>query len=191
MIRRPPRSTLFPYTTLFRSPAAVHLLGAELHVRGIRAGLRLAVADGELDLRGDDLRQELAPQLLAAVADQRLTDDADALADLRRAAPRERFVQDVLVDAGLLLAAVLLRPGHAEPAARGELLHERAPLRRVDDLGHVLAADVGHVGRRVLVEERLDLGGEGALLGGELEVHGRPPSGPAGPREDHIRYVAY
>src|SRR5436189_4371860 len=24
MIRRPPRSTLFPYTTLFRSPAATH-----------------------------------------------------------------------------------------------------------------------------------------------------------------------
>src|SRR3989442_10931930 len=25
MIRRPPRSTLFPYTTLFRSPQVVHL----------------------------------------------------------------------------------------------------------------------------------------------------------------------
>src|SRR2546427_13277012 len=27
MIRRPPRSTLFPYTTLFRSPAALECLG--------------------------------------------------------------------------------------------------------------------------------------------------------------------
>src|SRR2546430_5484243 len=27
MIRRPPRSTLFPYTTLFRSQAACHKLG--------------------------------------------------------------------------------------------------------------------------------------------------------------------
>src|SRR3712207_7161731 len=27
MIRRPPRSTLFPYTTLFRSPAAVLAIG--------------------------------------------------------------------------------------------------------------------------------------------------------------------
>src|SRR3712207_7495462 len=26
MIRRPPRSTLFPYTTLFRSPALLHFL---------------------------------------------------------------------------------------------------------------------------------------------------------------------
>src|SRR5258708_18829128 len=27
MIRRPPRSTLFPYTTLFRSPAEIFVLG--------------------------------------------------------------------------------------------------------------------------------------------------------------------
>src|SRR2546422_7500587 len=30
MIRRPPRSTLFPYTTLFRSPASVGATGAML-----------------------------------------------------------------------------------------------------------------------------------------------------------------
>src|SRR3712207_8758950 len=29
MIRRPPRSTLFPYTTLFRSPAQVTLAGMD------------------------------------------------------------------------------------------------------------------------------------------------------------------
>src|SRR2546422_7076937 len=34
MIRRPPRSTLFPYTTLFRSHVALQqLLGARLHDR--------------------------------------------------------------------------------------------------------------------------------------------------------------
>src|SRR3712207_7700761 len=32
MIRRPPRSTLFPYTTLFRSPAA-HAKDRVLHLR--------------------------------------------------------------------------------------------------------------------------------------------------------------
>src|SRR3712207_7218984 len=31
MIRRPPRSTLFPYTTLFRSLGAPHVLGAPPH----------------------------------------------------------------------------------------------------------------------------------------------------------------
>src|SRR2546430_9382582 len=35
MIRRPPRSTLFPYTTLFRSP-----LGGRRACRGSRAGVR-------------------------------------------------------------------------------------------------------------------------------------------------------
>src|SRR6266508_3780302 len=32
MIRRPPRSTLFPYTTLFRSPGRVHLSQRLSHV---------------------------------------------------------------------------------------------------------------------------------------------------------------
>src|SRR3712207_8784278 len=33
MIRRPPRSTLFPYTTLFRSELPVVALGAERHLQ--------------------------------------------------------------------------------------------------------------------------------------------------------------
>src|SRR2546422_1973777 len=44
MIRRPPRSTLFPYTTLFRSGA----LGARLHVPLHDAGDDPARAFGEL-----------------------------------------------------------------------------------------------------------------------------------------------
>src|SRR2546430_12422503 len=47
MIRRPPRSTLFPYTTLFRSLAAdvmvrgvMHGLGADLGLEDGRHGLR-------------------------------------------------------------------------------------------------------------------------------------------------------
>src|SRR3712207_8105307 len=35
MIRRPPRSTLFPYTTLFRSPAALLPRGLARPVRGL------------------------------------------------------------------------------------------------------------------------------------------------------------
>src|SRR2546427_6514357 len=39
MIRRPPRSTLFPYTTLFRSrPPAPHAAGIPLHHRAAVAG---------------------------------------------------------------------------------------------------------------------------------------------------------
>src|SRR3712207_8779183 len=47
MIRRPPRSTLFPYTTLFRSPAPVLQQHAE--ERGV---VRLRAAGGEVDLGG-------------------------------------------------------------------------------------------------------------------------------------------
>ena len=106
--------------------------------------------------------------------DERLADDADALADLRAAATGEPLVQQVLVDALALGAAVLLRPGHAEPAPLAQRAHERAPLGGVDDLRHVLAGQVEDVGVVVLVEEALDLLGEGLLLGGEVEVHRAP-----------------
>src|SRR3712207_8548943 len=36
MIRRPPRSTLFPYTTLFRSDVAAHLLEPRVQRRDVR-----------------------------------------------------------------------------------------------------------------------------------------------------------
>src|SRR5436305_9140705 len=46
MIRRPPRSTLFPYTTLFRSEMK-SLLGMEKRVRyGIGRNVALRAADG-------------------------------------------------------------------------------------------------------------------------------------------------
>src|SRR2546427_6907930 len=61
MIRRPPRSTLFPYTTLFRSPARRRLEAAHLAVRvpgagpaGAQAARQGARGDGPPDLnRGD------------------------------------------------------------------------------------------------------------------------------------------
>src|SRR5437016_7777505 len=43
MIRRPPRSTLFPYTTLFRSRFVRHSFD------GMRARLRLAFAEGKFN----------------------------------------------------------------------------------------------------------------------------------------------
>src|SRR2546426_2585591 len=49
MIRRPPRSTLFPYTTLFRSPVAMEL--AE-KLRGLGAAVttaRVTIARTELE----------------------------------------------------------------------------------------------------------------------------------------------
>src|SRR2546427_8315884 len=71
MIRRPPRSTLFPYTTLFRS------LGAhpDLAGRAARAGAMSAASVAEQATAGLD----------------RLTDDEFARFERLNAAYRERF----------------------------------------------------------------------------------------------------
>src|SRR5438552_11206279 len=45
MIRRPPRSTLFPYTTLFRSRARVE------DEEGVIAPRHFQVAEGDVDIR--------------------------------------------------------------------------------------------------------------------------------------------
>src|SRR2546426_10742274 len=39
MIRRPPRSTLFPYTTLFRSPSILSLMGHPMRERLLKRNL--------------------------------------------------------------------------------------------------------------------------------------------------------
>src|SRR5260370_10818975 len=69
MIRRPPRSTLFPYTTLFRSPAFGLLLPGDgpalaappadlrMHVRGRAAGHACG------DLRSEEHTSELQSHL--------------------------------------------------------------------------------------------------------------------------------
>ena len=106
------------------------------------------------------------------MADDGLADDADALADLGSAPGGQRLVEQVLVDAVAVLAAVLLGPGDAEPALLAQLGHELAAQRGVDDLGHVLPGDVEDLGVVVVVEELLHVLDELELLGGELEVHG-------------------
>src|SRR5260221_6706323 len=53
MIRRPPRSTLFPYTTLFRSVRDAHAR------RRAGAGRRLQPPDGHADGRSEEHTSEL------------------------------------------------------------------------------------------------------------------------------------
>src|SRR2546430_9805945 len=64
MIRRPPRSTLFPYTTLFRS----HDVVAHVHVRAV---ISLVLA---LEAMGD-LRGQPPERLVAGVDDEPIAPD--------------------------------------------------------------------------------------------------------------------
>src|SRR3712207_9284954 len=87
MIRRPPRSTLFPYTTLFRSHRVLP--------RVVEAGDprdREVLGDRERRGRGRQLGQGDGPEVLLEVAQQRLADELavqDATGDDRPAEDRK------------------------------------------------------------------------------------------------------
>src|SRR2546427_7994381 len=64
MIRRPPRSTLFPYTTLFRSPLEVHaavLVRDVLHQLRLLLDARLGAVEFE-EQRSEEHTSELQSQ---------------------------------------------------------------------------------------------------------------------------------
>src|SRR3712207_8759598 len=68
MIRRPPRSTLFPYTTLFRSlreDGLRHVVGGGGHARDLVGDVRLGlgVAPGRLALDLPQLAEQLVDDL--------------------------------------------------------------------------------------------------------------------------------
>src|ERR1039457_2117756 len=70
MIRRPPRSTLFPYTTLFRSPAQFRLQHAEVKPRGRphpRTGYNQPVSFAPSSPVGPETAQACAGRALAGV----------------------------------------------------------------------------------------------------------------------------
>src|SRR3712207_8142010 len=56
MIRRPPRSTLFPYTTLFRSVGHLERRRADLSLADRREPRRRRLPGGALELVGDVAR---------------------------------------------------------------------------------------------------------------------------------------
>src|SRR3712207_7453079 len=100
MIRRPPRSTLFPYTTLFRSrlaerPAGAGHLGAArlgrvdrlVGAEGVRAA-QVAVARSEEHTSELQSRQYLVCRLLLEKKKHVLVDDV-VLAHLAHATPPE------------------------------------------------------------------------------------------------------
>src|SRR2546429_6798787 len=75
MIRRPPRSTLFPYTTLFRSNEKIFTAGrsgvrAQVHIRGLherdRKSTRLNSSHGYISYAVFCLKKKNRPQMPAS-----------------------------------------------------------------------------------------------------------------------------
>src|SRR3989440_4148133 len=149
MIRRPPRSTLFPYTTLFRSGDGrgegrlrpVHLDIARLDRQPAALGHRVPRVDGEVDehlldlprvdpygpqpgrergLEGDVLADQAAQQF-GDVFDEAIEVDHHGLQDLSRAEGKQ--LADQVPGAGRRLTDDV------------ELLAVRAVRRRVEQIG--------------------------------------------------------
>src|SRR2546430_5355764 len=163
MIRRPPRSTLFPYTTLFRSAVASGLVeGAgppghdvAVDVHGIHG-----VHDGDDTVGSEDLL-DVGAVALAAIADEDLV-GADRDAPLAVVACGDQLGEEVV--AGLrAVAPEGLRAGH--------LVH--GGVERADDGGREWLSDVAD-------PEPDDLGGglrglEGPHAAGGLRGGNTPP----------------
>src|SRR5256885_13367462 len=88
MIRRPPRSTLFPYTTLFRSEAGIRMLAL---VNDLLDVAKLESAVGTIHVERTDLRslirpvvRELEPQQQQKLIDLRLELDDTPRSEERR-----------------------------------------------------------------------------------------------------------
>src|SRR5687768_14372682 len=110
MIRRPPRSTLFPYTTLFRSPGAVHAAVRELPVP------RSAPAPGKRIQARGDRRRRSRRQLPGA-----RTDNRSACAGM--AGP---FVDGDLLRSFLIPATIVYTLIYTRTAQLNPFLHDQA-----------------------------------------------------------------
>src|SRR3712207_7914201 len=95
MIRRPPRSTLFPYTTLFRSPGDFRQRAAQLVLDSRRSVREVA---GELGINHETLRNWIAAERrqradgpAALSADERME-----LARLRRKVAELELEREIL-----------------------------------------------------------------------------------------------
>src|SRR2546425_284506 len=83
MIRRPPRSTLFPYTTLFRSVHLVVLAAETEHQDATGIGMADQAGEGALGVA------EVVPELAAAVGVRIVVDAVDAAVEQRRSLARD------------------------------------------------------------------------------------------------------
>src|SRR3712207_2395716 len=160
MIRRPPRSTLFPYTTLFRSAEVLDGLGVQALTGALRAGQPAGRALRYVQVGVDPRRRGVGLRRVGEVQVQRLVDQLPP-GDVVPVDERDR-------DAGAAGAA-----GAADPVHVGLLVLGALVVHDVADAG-----DVDAPGGDVRGDQDVDLAAaEGAqrLLAGalaEVAVHG-------------------
>src|SRR3989449_8304319 len=100
MIRRPPRSTLFPYTTLFRSlHARAHLAVRSTELQGLEkyparvvrcAGREVQAAEGVECFRREQVVARLPGNLVALLAQRSRRSDLGAMAPHHCEPPQDR-----------------------------------------------------------------------------------------------------
>src|SRR5258708_33694766 len=151
MIRRPPRSTLFPYTTLFRSIFRKIEFGRQLGALGAGANHRAVAPAADQQLDGVD-QDRLSGAGLAG-------EDAEAGAELQRDVLDDHEIPDYESAQHRLLRVA----GLLEDLAPAELLAQRgevAVARRMHEAHHVGGAAqhepvaLGHLGEAEAVEVR-------------------------------------
>jgi len=101
-------------------------LGPRRERREIGAGAGFGVADAEMDLAGQDAREEERLLLFAAVSKQGGTHGVDRQHRHRSAGPHGLVEEDELLDLRTALAPVLFGPADAEPAVPAHLSDDRA-----------------------------------------------------------------
>src|SRR2546427_7487225 len=168
MIRRPPRSTLFPYPTLFRSrheqlPREPPVGGGDGLLAAVRDALRLTV--------------EPTPAMAVAVPRVRQGLRVHPLGRRQLVEPRERHLRGAQPGRGLFTALLLARLADAEPAQQGRE-GESLSQQRHEDHGVADSDDSVAPGERGPRRRR---GGNG---GGEDQRIAAPQAGPADDRED-------
>src|SRR5256885_4316438 len=114
MIRRPPRSTLFPYTTLFRSPGHAHALALQ-HLDDHRIALRAEIAAVFVAL--SDFERHGADPVEEGGVVERVRHRRD-----RRVAPSFAVEPRVRVDLEFALPRLALFFGLIQEPARAEVV---------------------------------------------------------------------
>src|ERR1035441_3739632 len=94
MIRRPPISTLFPYTTLFRSNAEVLADATELQREGVNGGIGAGAEVDRVVRRGGVQFRARGKALLAQAGDEDLRED-DPVARFRDRGARLDVAQHI------------------------------------------------------------------------------------------------